>query len=278
MPNPPAGHLVHLPAFPSRLVEPRPVEIWLPPEYDQQPSARFPVLYMHDGQNLFDPALAFTGIDWGVDEALQRLSQAGLITPRIVVAIWNVEKRWLEYIPHRPLQTPAGAAYRQAALAKYPGDDNQVVSERYLRFIVEELKPFVDRSYRSRPERAQTAIAGSSMGGLISLAALCEYPQVFQAAGCLSTHWPALGPAGIEWLRQALPPAGVHRLYFDYGDQGLDAEYEPYQRQVDAIVEQHGYTKNVDWLTLTFPGAEHNEAAWRARVTIPLEFLLSNPR
>jgi predicted alpha/beta superfamily hydrolase len=274
MPAPPTGQLIHLPAFPSRLVAPRPVDVWLPPEYDQQPNARFPVLYMHDGQNLFDPALAFTGIDWGVDEALQRLVETGLIAPRIVVAIWNVEKRWLEYIPHRPLQTPAGAAYRQAALAKYPGADNQVVSERYLRFLVEELKPFVDRTFRSQPGPAQTAIAGSSMGGLVSLAALCEYPGVFQAAGCLSTHWPALGPAGIEWLAEALPPPGAHRLYFDYGDQGLDAEYEPYQLQADALLEQYGYTKNVDWLTLKFPGAEHNEAAWRARLDQVFQFLL----
>jgi predicted alpha/beta superfamily hydrolase len=267
------------PDFPTSLIEPRRVDIWLPPEYRQHAERRFPVLYMHDGQNLFDPELAFTGVDWGVDEGIERLSQAGVIHPAIVVGIWNVEKRWLDYLPQRPLETPAGEPYRQRALAMYGGGTElQVASDRYLRFIVEELKPFVDGRYRTLPGREDTFVMGSSMGGLISLYALCEYPQVFKGAGCLSTHWPALEQVGVTWVREALPPAGEHRLYFDFGSAGLDALYEPFQQQVDEIMRQKGYAHGIDWLTCSFPGADHNEAAWRARVDIPLEFLLKVKR
>ena len=261
--------------LPTGLVESRNVDVWLPPEYDLQPEQRFPVLYMHDGQNLFDASIAFTGHDWGVDESIVRLTQAGKIRPAVVVGVWNIEKRWLDYIPQKPVETPQGEAYRQEVILKYGElSASQVTSDRYLRFLVSELKPFIDQQFRSLPGREDTFIMGSSMGGLASLYALCEYPQVFCAAGCLSTHWPALGGLCAGWVDSALPPAGQHKIYFDYGTETLDALYEPYQLQVDAVMRSHGYAHGVDWITRKFPGAEHNEAAWRKRLDIPMEFLL----
>jgi predicted alpha/beta superfamily hydrolase len=124
------------------------------------------------------------------------------------------------------------------------------------------------------PERDNTLIMGSSMGGLASLYVLCEFPETFGRAGCLSTHWPIGGEALIAYLRQALPRPGAHRLYFDYGTETVDAAYEPHQRQVDAVLRAAGYREGVDWLTLKFAGAEHSERAWSARVHIPLQFLL----
>ena len=115
---------------------------------------------------------------------------------------------------------------------------------------------------------------GSSMGGLISLYALCAYPDLFAGAGCLSTHWPAADGLVIDNLATALPPAGSHLFYFDFGTLGLDADYEPYQQRVDAIMAAAGYTAGRDWLTRKFSGATHNEGAWSARVHIPLQFLL----
>ncbi len=142
-----------------------------------------------------------------------------------------------------------------------------------LTYSFQERTP-VDAAYRTRPEREHTFIMGSSMGGLISLYALCEYPDVFGGAGCLSTHWPAVKSAILPYLHDHLPTPGRHKLYFDYGTAGLDAAYEPYQRTVDALMQEHGYTPGYDWLTRQFPGADHNEAAWQARVHIPLTFLM----
>ena len=119
---------------------------------------------------------------------------------------------------------------------------------------------------------------GSSMGGLISLYALEQYPQVFGGAGCLSTHWPAGGNLLVDWLGQRLPQAGDHRLYFDYGSQGLDADYAPYQQRMDAHLRLAGYREQIDWISLSFPGTDHNETAWRSRVALPVRFLLEERR
>jgi predicted alpha/beta superfamily hydrolase len=148
------------------------------------------------------------------------------------------------------------------------------LSDEYLRFIVTEVKPMIDGRYRTLRDRAHTFIMGSSMGGLISLYALCEYPEVFGGAGCLSTHWPAGDGAMIAYLRAAVPEPAAHRLYFDHGTQTLDATYEEFQRRVDEVVRARGYGEGTNWITRRFPGHEHSERAWRERVHIPLEFLL----
>ena len=152
--------------------------------------------------------------------------------------------------------------------------ESELSTDNYLRFLVQELKPFIDKSYSTLTGRADTFVMGSSMGGLASLYALSEYPEIFGGAGCLSTHWPAGKDVFLEWFKAHLPNAGEHKIYFDYGTATLDSLYEPYQLQMDHSMRQLGYTQGVDWITMKFPGAEHNEAAWRARVHIPLEFLL----
>jgi enterochelin esterase-like enzyme len=164
------------------------------------------------------------------------------------------------------------------------------VSDGYVRFLVEELKPFIDAHYRTLAAPAGTFTMGSSMGGLISLYALCRHPEVFGAAGCLSTHWPLTirpdilqGPAEdiaacaapfIDWLSTNLPRAGAQRLYFDHGTAALDGLYAPFQARVDALLATLGYRIGTDLESRVFEGAEHNEAAWRERLGIPLSFLL----
>jgi predicted alpha/beta superfamily hydrolase len=111
------------------------------------------------------------------------------------------------------------------------------------------------------------------MGGLISLAALCTYPEVFGGAGCLSTHWIAADGIMVDYLPQMLPQPGAQRIYFDHGTVDLDAQYPPYQARVDAIMRAAGYTQGEDWITRTFDGADHSERAWRERAHIPLSFL-----
>jgi predicted alpha/beta superfamily hydrolase len=266
-----SGVIYRASTFPSQIFEPRTVDIWLPPGYSQDPRRRFPVIYMHDGQNLFDPAIAFTGTDWGVDEAILRLVQAGLTSGAIVVGIWNGALRWPDYMPQRLTDSPQGGDILSFFLQEKGGRPR---SDRYLQFLVQEVKPAIDSAFRTLPDAPHTFVMGSSMGGLASLYALQSYPQVFGAAGCLSTHWPAGGDLLVDDLAAHLPPPGSHRLYFDYGTATLDALYEPFQLRFDDHLRNAGYTQGKDWVTLKFEGAEHNEAAWRRRVEIPLRFLL----
>lgn len=278
------GRLEHYRAFPSAHADPRSVTVWLPPGYDPK-GAPHAVLYMHDGQNLFDPKTGFGGKEWGVDEAAARLIASGEMPPTIVIGIWNTPKRLREYVPSKAF-TRLPARYLDRVRGLYGGDP---LSDGYLRFIVRELKPFIDRQYNTRPERESTAIMGSSMGGLISLYALTEYPQVFGSAGAVSTHWPLLLPREGEklsdtdmdavatafegYLRKALPRPGRHRIWFDHGSETLDRPYAAYQARIDGLVASRGWTKERDFTSRNFPGAPHNEDAWRARVDQPLRFL-----
>jgi predicted alpha/beta superfamily hydrolase len=140
--------------------------------------------------------------------------------------------------------------------------------------MVEELKPFVDRTFRTEPGEAHTFVMGSSIGALISAYAVAEYPGVFGGAACLSTHWPAGDGAVIAYLRGHLPDPASHRFYFDHGTETLDARYAPFQAQMDEVMKAHGYRQGVNWITRVFPGADHSEASWSKRVDIPLAFLL----
>jgi predicted alpha/beta superfamily hydrolase len=257
------------PDFPSAYVAPRRVDVWLPPAYEAEERAH-PVLYMHDGQNLFIPELSYTGVPWGVDKALTRLAAAGQAQPAIIVGVWNTPQRVAEYMP----QKAAEQFLTAAALAHLAQEIGRLQADDYLRFLVTELKPFVDTTYRTKPEPAHTFIMGSSMGGLISAYALCEYPAVFGGAGCVSTHWPIGDGVMIEYLRHNLPDPATHKFYFDYGTEDVDAPYEPYQRRADRLMRAAGYTAGHNWITRKFPGAGHSEQAWQARVEIPLVFLL----
>lgn len=257
--------------FPSEFIIPRHVDVWLPPGYDEQPERRYPVLYMHDGQNCFEPGDASYGVAWEVHYALARLIATGAAPPAIIVGVWNVApRRFREYRPARPFAYLSEAA-RGRVLAGLGGEP---LSDAYLNFLVRELKPFIDGQYRTLPGREMTSIMGASMGGLISLYALCEYPEVFGGAGCLSSHWPAVEGVIAPYLRDFLPDPATHRLYFDYGTATLDALYKPGQREVDELVVAAGYTTGLNWMTREFPGAAHFERDWQERVHIPLAFLL----
>lgn len=267
------GSLMRFEGFPSLFVPPRPVDVWLPSGFDAR--IRYPVLYMHDGQNLFRPEDAFGGEPWAVDRAIMRLVDAGTIPPVIVVGVWNAgDNRWGEYLPEKPGRTPELQTFAPSFAEKFPV---QISSNLYLQFLVGELKPFIDRTYATRPDRANTFVMGSSMGGLISLYAVTEYPQVFGGAGCLSTHWLIGENLLVDYFADSLPQPGRHRLYFDYGTETLDAGYGPFQKRMDAHMQAAGYRSGVDWVTRKFEGAEHSELSWRNRVHVPLAFLFGSP-
>jgi glycosidase/predicted alpha/beta superfamily hydrolase len=266
-----AGRIGTMATIASKFVEARRVDVWLPPGYDADPAAHYPVIYMQDGQNSFDPITSFGGVSWEVDRAMLRLIQAGKTRGAIIVGIWNSGPgRLYDYMPQK--------AVTADTLRFFAGDPKTsaapIRSDAYLKFIVEELKPLVDHRYRTQLDRAHTFVLGSSMGGLVSAYAMAEYPGVFGGAACVSTHWPAGDGAVVDYLAQHLPPPGTNRWYFDFGTTTLDAGYEPFQRRMDAAMRQAGYTEGRDWITRKFPGGEHSEKSWKARVEIPLLFLL----
>ena len=280
-----AGTIVDLGILQSKHADPRRVVVWLPSSY-RRGGPRHAVLYMHDGQNLFDTATAGYGMEWKVDETLDRLIRRGEVRPTIVVGIWNTPKRLREYVPAKAFRH-LRRGYMDRVRKLYGGDP---LSDGYLRFIVQELRPRIQRRFRVHSDRANTAIMGSSMGGLISLYAINEYPQLFGAAGMVSTHWPLMVPAEGEklndgdfqtvssaferYLSPALPSPRTHKLYFDHGTETLDKHYARYQQRVDGIVRRRGYRRGANWISRNFPGHKHNEVSWASRLDQPLRFLL----
>jgi enterochelin esterase-like enzyme len=284
LPKVASGRIERLADFPSKHVPPRHVDVWLPEGYpDDGP---YDVLYMHDGQMLFDADTTWNRQEWRVDEVAGALIAQGEVRPFIVVGIWNAgPRRWPEYFPQRAFASlddkQRAWLAAQAREAKQPLSGAGVHSRDYLRFLVEELKPEIERRFQVASGPAHTAVMGSSMGGLASLHALTEYPGVFGAAACLSTHWPGGIPADDSplpaalraWVAESLPAAGTHRLWFDHGDGTLDALYPPLQAQVDPLIAAKGYVQGKDWITRAFPGTDHSEKSWSARLDQPLKFL-----
>jgi predicted alpha/beta superfamily hydrolase len=279
------GKLVHHEKFSSKFIPSRTISVWMPENY--QEDKKYAVLYMHDGQMLFDASITWNQQEWGVDEALDSLISQNKIRNTIVVGIWNIpERRHQEYFPQKPFEqlnkTEKNFVHQSLKSAGRTQETFQPVSDEYLKFIVTELKPFIDSNYATLTNRDNTFVAGSSMGGLISFYALCEYPDVFGGAACLSTHWPGIfdvennpiPKAFNHYLKQKLPKPGAHKIYFDYGTETLDAMYPPLQKEVDRVVKLLGYTEN-HWKTFEFKGADHSEKAWKARLQIPLFFLLN---
>jgi len=275
------GTLKHYEKFESKFVEARNVDVWLPDGYSTK--EKYTVLYMHDGQMLFDANTTWNKQEWRVDETAGKLIKEGKTLKFIVVGISSIpEFRRGDYFPQNPFESLTKD--EQDLLIKASTTGTKVNSDNYLKFIVTELKPFIDKTFSTKKDRANTMIAGSSMGGLISLYAICEYPEVFGSAACISTHWPGvlqtenhnpIPDALMDYISKNLPSPKNHKIYFDFGTATLDAVYEPHQIKVDSIMETRGWTGE-NWITKKFPGADHSEKSWAERLDIPLLFLLGN--
>ena len=272
-------NLERIPEFASKYVPKRRVDIWLPPGYDPQTNIRYPVIYMHDGQNLFEPEHAFIGVDWGIDEALRELIAEDAIHPPIVVGIWNTENRLGEYMPERALNQQSDRERMEKLIAKFPGEFvYKLKGDAYLAFIVEELKPWVDSHYLSLADQSNTFIMGSSMGGLISLYALCRYPDAFSGAGCLSNAWNIGEDTMLSYFQHNLPDPVNHKIYLDMGGRESWLPFINYlvraHRKMTQQVQDKGYRHNQNLLSKIFLGDKHSEVYWRKRVQLPLRFFL----
>jgi len=262
------GDIFRYENFSSKYVDARNIDVWLPAGYSK--NKKYAVLYMHDGQMLFDSNSTWNKQEWGIDETISRLIKEKKIRETILVGIWNTPKRLREYMPQKAYEL---ANEEQKKAAEKFGI-SEIVSDRYLKFIVEELKPFIDKTYSTQKDKKNTFIMGSSMGGLISLYAISEYPDIFGGAGCLSNHFPAGNGVMINYMKTNLPSPKDHKIYFDYGTETLDALYESFQIRADEVMQQKGFVKEKNWITRKFAGDDHSEKSWARRVDIPLTFLL----
>lgn len=280
-----SGTLKRIDSFASKYVTPRNIDIWLPDGYSTQ--KKYAVLYMQDGQMLYDSNTTWNHQAWNVDDVLTGLKLENVIRDVIVVGIWNGgATRHPDYFPQKPYesltQTEKDTVTAQLQRVGRTKEIFKPVSDNYLKFIVKELKPYIDKKFSVYTDRKNTFIAGSSMGGLISMYAICEYPKVFGGAACLSTHWPGIWSlennpvpnAFLNYLSSHLPSPNNHKIYFDCGDQTLDALYPEIQKKADAILTKKRFTEK-SWMTKYFPGENHSEKAWHERLYIPMVFLLT---
>ena len=237
--------------FKGRKIKPRDILVWLPPGYEENETARYPVLYMHDGQNAFDPVTSSFGVDWQIDEAADTLIRKGLIEPLIIVAIYNSVERSSEYA-------------------------NNDTGYAYLQFIIEELKPFIDANYRTFPDEDNTAVIGSSLGGLISLILVWEYPEVFSKAACVS---PAFKIDRYDYVTEIKNYSGEKKpvkIYIDNGGVGIEEELQPGIDEIISSLENFGYNRGEDYYWFKAEDSEHGEKDWAKRVWRALVFLFGN--
>jgi predicted alpha/beta superfamily hydrolase len=247
------------PAFPSKLLAPRDVQVYLPPGYDLEPRRRYPVLYLHDGQNVFDAEHA--GMEWQVDETAEALIKAGRIEPVLIVAVSSTDAREDEYTPsHVHWKEPDGEAREAGGKA-----------DLYGRFLIEELKPFIDRTYRTRRGAASTALGGASFGGLDSLYQGLRHPQVF--GGVLAVSPSAWWDDDLI-VKQvaALPRKTAQRIWVDIGSLEGEESIAATRRLRDALVRK-GWKLGTNLEYLEQEGAHHDEVSWASRVEGMLVFL-----
>lgn len=232
----------HSDVYSSILNNKRDFFVWLPAGYEDNPNKRYPVLYMHDGQNLIDPKTSYAGKDWQIDETVTRLIKEYKIKEIIVVGIYNTNDRLEEY-------------------------SDSEKGERYRKFVIEELKPFVDSKYRTLTDNKNTAIMGSSMGGLASFLIAWKHPEVFSLAGCMSSSFYYNDDKVFKMLDEYNGHKKHIKIYIDHGEDGLIRGQKMFCK-----LTQMGYVIGSDLDYFYARGAEHNETEWAKRLERPLIF------
>lgn len=231
-------------------VIPRDIIVWLPPDYALNKKERYPVVYMHDGQNIFDPVTSSFGVDWQIDESSYSLINNKIVKPYIVVGIYNTPNRMKEYIP---------------------GEDGQA----YMKFVVNVVKPLIDATYRTLPDAKNTIVGGSSAGGLISFMLAWEYPTVFSKAICMS---PAFKVMHIDYVKHVMESKESKNVFFyiDNGGVGLESQLQPGIDDMITALNQQGYQEGKDYFYEVIPSAKHTESDWAKRFPKAITLVLSH--
>lgn len=286
------------------------VDVWTPEGYSAK-GKPYPVIYAHDGQNLFDANTTWNHQAWELDSVLSLLQDRNLIAPPVVVGIHCFpESRVGDLAPQKAIESIPDSILK--GFARFTSKPMR--GDAYAAFMVNTLKPFINSRYNVSKDPEQTALLGSSMGGLMSIYALCEYPSTFGTALCLSTHWigdaqrkePDFQKAMAAYLQKNLPPRTPdsksakqipHRIYFDRGTSGLDALYDAWEAYMITLLNEKGYNTvpvfpslavdlpaladarlaaqlSAPFMAFTAPDAEHQERFWKRRVALPLAFFL----
>lgn len=236
-------------------IQDRDLIVWLPPDYEADKSRRYPVIYMHDGQNIFDPATSSFGTDWSIDETADDLIKKKSIDPIIVVGIYNTSDRMREYTP---------------------GDKGTA----YMDFIVKTVKPFIDSTYRTKPDRKNTIVGGSSAGGTISFMLVWEHSDVFSKAICMSPAFRnPVASGGWNYVKVVQRSNGKKKdvfFYIDNGGVGLESQLQPGIDEMIRVLKAKGYQENKDFIFLHDPTAQHFEADWAKRFPNALMLVLGN--
>jgi len=238
--------IIHKNVYSPQLDNKRTVLVWLPPSYNNNPSKRYPVLYLHDGQNVFTSDFSLSGKEWRLDETVTALIADQKIEEIIMVAVYHGENRTAEYSP------------------KHNGND-------YADFLVSTIKPWIDKQYRTKPTRENTAVLGSSMGGIISFHLGWEYSNVFSMAGCLS---PAFLVDRSEIVKRVKNSKYIPDFKFTIqnGTEELEAQFQPSINKMIKYLTKKGYNKGSDYLYRIYDGAYHTESAWADQVNETLLF------
>ena len=244
------GNVKYHPSFEGKNILPRDIVVWLPPSYDSIPNKKYPVLYMHDGQNIFDPSTSSFGVDWQIDETADSLIKVKSIEEIIIVGVYNTNKRRVEY------------SYSDTGY-------------EYIKFIAKELKPFIDSSYRTLSDKENTAVCGSSLGGLISFMMLWEYSDIFSKAASFSPAFKIDSIYNLDFVTPVKNYSGTKKdikIYIYNGGVGLEEDLQPGVDEMLAALKDKGYKSDKDILWIKDNSAEHNEAAWAKNVYRFLEF------
>lgn len=234
-------------------IKARDIVVWLPPEYSSESDRRYPVLYMHDGQNIVDPSTSSFQVDWQIDEAADSLIKQKLIEPLIIVGIYNTPQRNNEYS-----ENDTGYAY--------------------MNFIVDSLKPFIDRNYRTKPDRQNTANGGGSLGGLISFILAWQYSEIFSKAFCFS---PAFKIDRYNFVDNVLSYSGKKKeinLFICNGDDELDTRLQTGVDEMLNALTKKGYKERTDFYYVKAKSSQHGERDWSKNIPRALIYLFGTEK
>ncbi len=231
------GHIDYIDMYSPQLDNSRTVSIWLPPSYETEPNISYPVLYLHDGQNVFSPWWSVSGNEWHLDETVTEFIEQGKMRDIIMVAVDHGDRRGEEYSPM---------------------NDGTL----YSAFLIETVKPLIDSTFRTLSDPKNTAVMGASMGGIISFHLGWEHPDVFGIAGCLSPAFIVDDEEIVNRVKEDEGPIKPTRFYIYNGTEELDAELQPSVLRMVQALENKGYYKDQDFFYRVFDGAYHTELAW----------------
>lgn len=269
------GRLVRIENFPSHFVQSRNIDVWLPENYTL--NKKYSVLYMQDGQMLFNPSPVNDNYEWRLDEVLDSLMQKASIEDCIVVGIWSVENyKMSEYFPEKIKQF-LPTKYRKKMFSAH--QDSMASSSAYLKFLAWELKPYIDKNFSVLVEKENTYIAGSGYGGLISIYTVCEFPEIFSSAASLSSLYnnpnELIQKATLKYLKKHIPEPVDHKFYIDTWDEMPKEHYIKFQIKINEMFKKKKYS-DANYFCMDYQQESPNELSWSNRIGIALKFLISN--